>query len=252
MSFCVIGSVQLTPLNSTAYLHLTIQHHDFGDKLSTNTLCISSHNQIFFYCIWYEHMLLERSSLTGYNAGSFGKYVSHSTGSKCLHIRIKQPTWTTHPKTERCIPKDLNLQQQRWQEPECRKQLIEGVYPIQRACRTVVWRTLCQNNWAVSIKISQVFNEINTISLVSLSTWYNFSFNCVNISQFFGSSNPASSSRAVSVTGTSYVLVIYTALCTLLTFWWSAFVFPTDFNSRPQFRLTGQEIYSLALLPQLV
>ena len=59
----------------------------------------------FFYCIWYEHMLLEGSSLTGYNAGSIGEYVSHSKGSECLHIRIKQPNCITHPTTERCIPK---------------------------------------------------------------------------------------------------------------------------------------------------
>jgi len=48
MYFCVIGSVQVTHFNSTTRLHLTILHHDFGDNLSTNTLCISSHNPIIF------------------------------------------------------------------------------------------------------------------------------------------------------------------------------------------------------------
>lgn len=157
---------------------------------SINTLCISSHNPFFFSLYMIRTMLLESSSLTGYNAGSFGEYVSHSKGSKCLHIRIKQPNWTIHPTTERWIPKDLNLQQQRWQEPESRKQLTEGVYPIQCAYRTVAWRTLCQNNWDVYIQISQVFNKINTMTLVALSTWHNFSYKCVNIFNFFSWSEP--------------------------------------------------------------
>jgi hypothetical protein len=48
------------------------------------------------------------------------------------------------------------------------------LYPIQRAYKMVVWRNFCQNNWAVSIQISQVFNKISAITLVSLSTCYNF------------------------------------------------------------------------------